>query len=70
MLAVATLVTLSRSALFPLRTDDNTWLRNWLTFSVIDFYGLAACFTGVVVRHHCRTSVLHTQLQIIWCHEH
>jgi hypothetical protein len=33
-LAIATLVTLSRSSFFPFQTSDSAWLRNWLTFSV------------------------------------
>jgi hypothetical protein len=36
-LAIATLVTLSQSLLFPFQTDSKVWLRSWLTFAV--------CFT-------------------------
>lgn len=44
--------TLSRNPLFPLRLNDMSWLREWLAFSVVDFYGLAVALACFMLRTH------------------
>ena len=38
--------------LFPMKTHNLAWLRKWLAFSVVDFYGLAVVAAMFMVRAH------------------
>lgn len=47
--ASAIALTLHRYPLFPLDTASLEWSNAWLAATVIDYYGAALCFCGVII---------------------
>ena len=41
--------TLRAHPLWPLRLDDNEWVRAWLKMTVLDYYGAALALSGIAL---------------------